>query len=154
MLLSLLLALACSQNADVATPSADKSAAAPASGGPSSVAGLAEESDPSGLKSWVLRAGTGAAPQAGQTVKVHYTGWLKSNGKKFDSSLDRGTPFTFRLGYGEVIPGWDQGVAKMKVGEKRQFEIPADLAYGDGGAGGVIPPGATLIFDVELLGVR
>jgi peptidylprolyl isomerase len=154
MLFSLLLALACSPNADVATPTAGGSAAAPAGGGPSSVAGIAEQADPSGLKSWVLRAGTGASPQAGQQVEVHYTGWLKSNGKKFDSSLDRGTPFTFRLGYGEVIPGWDQGVAKMKVGEKRQFEIPASLAYGDGGAGGVIPPGATLIFDVELLAAQ
>lgn len=96
--------------------------------------------------------GTGAEATAGQTVSVHYTGWLL-DGTKFDSSLDRGKPFAFRLGAGMVIKGWDQGVAGMKVGGKRKLTIPAELGYGQRGAGGVIPPGATLVFDVELLGV-
>jgi FKBP-type peptidyl-prolyl cis-trans isomerase FkpA len=86
-------------------------------------------------------------------VKVHYTGWL-TDGKKFDSSVDRGQPFTFNLGAGQVIKGWDEGVAGMKVGGKRQLRIPSDLAYGPGGRPPVIPPAATLIFDVELLGVQ
>src|SRR5271165_3986119 len=94
--------------------------------------------------------GTGASPKAGKTVKVHYTGWL-TNGKKFDSSVDRGTPFSFKLGAGQVIKGWDEGVAGMKVGGKRQLRIPPDLGYGAQGAGGVIPPNSILIFDVELL---
>ncbi len=101
--------------------------------------------------------GTGAAPKAGQNVQVHYTGWLDESGqkgKKFDSSRDRGQPFSFPLGQGQVISGWDEGVATMKVGGRRTLVIPASLGYGARGAGGVIPPGATLIFDVELLGVR
>ncbi|HKZ05709.1 MAG TPA: FKBP-type peptidyl-prolyl cis-trans isomerase [Methylomirabilota bacterium] len=103
---------------------------------------------------WVeLREGTGAAPTAGQTVSVHYTGWLE-NGTKFDSSLDRGQPLEFPIGRGHVIRGWDEGVGSMKVGGKRKLIIPSALGYGDRGAGGVIPPGATLIFEVELLGVR
>ena len=106
-----------------------------------------------GLQYWDIKVGTGPAAAAGQTVKVHYTGWL-TNGKKFDSSVDRGEPFTFNLGGGQVIKGWDEGVAGMKVGGKRQLRIPPQLGYGDRGAGGVIPPNATLIFDVELLGVR
>ncbi len=153
MILPLLLALACSPNTgDVAT-SPSSTTAAPASGGPTSVAGLEVQRHPNGLNSWVIKPGTGAAPAPGQTVKVDYTGWLKHNGERFDSSVGK-RPFTFRLGAGEVIPGWDQGVALLKVGEKRQFEIPADLAYGADGAGGVIPPGAALIFDVELLGIQ
>lgn len=111
----------------------------------------------SGLKYVIEKAGTGAVAVAGKTVSVHYTGWLDTNGAKgtkFDSSVDRGTPFEFALGAGMVIPGWDEGVAGMKVGEKRKLMIPANLAYGARGAGGVIPPNANLIFDVELLGLR
>ena len=111
---------------------------------------------PSGLKYTDTAVGTGAAATAGHKVTVHYTGWLYNNGekgKKFDSSLDRNEPFSFNLGGGEVIPGWDQGVAGMKIGDKRTLIIPANLAYGARGAGGVIPPNATLMFDVELLKV-
>ena len=100
-----------------------------------------------------LMEGTGARPKAGDTVSVHYTGWLKS-GTKFDSSVDRGTPFEFPIGKGRVIKGWDEGVGSMKVGGKRKLIIPAHLGYGDRGAGGAIPPGATLIFEVELLAIR
>lgn len=100
---------------------------------------------PSGLKYWNIRQGTGAVAEAGKKVKVDYTGWL-TNGKKFDSSVGTGQPFEFTLGQGQVIKGWDEGVAGMKVGGKRQLRIPPDLAYGEGGAGGgVIPPNATLI---------
>src|SRR5579885_1905642 len=97
-----------------------------------------------------LQPGTGDAARAGQAVDVHYTGWL-TDGKKFDSSHDRGKPFRFTLGRGEVIKGWDQGVQGMKVGGKRKLTIPPELGYGAKGAGGVIPPNATLIFEVELL---
>lgn len=100
-----------------------------------------------------LQVGTGAEAAAGHQVDVHYTGWL-TNGQKFDSSLDRGKPFSFQLGGGMVIKGWDQGVAGMKVGGKRKLTIPPELGYGDRGAGNVIPPGATLVFEVELLGVK
>jgi len=107
---------------------------------------------PSGLQYQVLQAGTGAVAQAGRNVSVHYTGWLE-NGSKFDSSVDRGTPFRFGLGAQQVIRGWDEGVAGMQVGEKRKLTIPPELGYGARGAGGVIPPNAVLIFEVELLGV-
>ena len=101
--------------------------------------------------------GTGAAPTAGQTCVMHYTGWLYENGEqgsKFDSSVDRGRPFEFTIGVGQVIGGWDEGVASMQVGGKRTLIIPPDLGYGAHGAGGVIPPNATLKFDVELLDIK
>ncbi len=106
-----------------------------------------------GLKIEKLVEGAGAAPKSGNTVQVHYTGWLL-DGTKFDSSVDRGRPFEFRLGAGQVIAGWDQGVAQLKVGDKARLTIPPDLGYGARGAGGVIPPNATLIFEVELLAIK
>ena len=112
------------------------------------------KSTASGVQYWDLKAGTGVTAANGKTVTVHYTGWLASNGKKFDSSVDRGQPFMFQLGAGQVIKGWDEGVSGMKVGGKRQLRIPPALGYGSSGAGGVIPPNATLIFDVELLAVK
>jgi len=111
---------------------------------------------PSGLKYTDNTVGTGATATTGKKVTVHYTGWLYNNGtkgKKFDSSLDRGDPFSFGLGAQQVIKGWDEGVAGMKVGGKRTLIIPPELGYGARGAGGVIPPNATLMFDVELLKV-
>jgi len=107
----------------------------------------------SGLKFVELKEGTGDAAKAGQTVDVHYTGWLK-DGKKFDSSLDRGQPFSFKLGAGMVIKGWDEGVAGMKAGGKRKLIIPSELGYGKRGAGNVIPPDAELTFEVELLKIK
>lgn len=108
----------------------------------------------SGLKYWDIKKGTGAAAVQGMRVRVHYTGWLASDGKKFDSSVDRNEPFVFPLGGGRVIKGWDEGVKGMKVGGKRRLEIPSELGYGSRGAPGAIPPNATLIFDVELLDVQ
>lgn len=111
----------------------------------------------SGLQYRDVAAGDGEAPETGQTAVVHYTGWLWENGEKgekFDSSVDRGQPFSFPLGAGRVIRGWDEGVASMRVGGKRELIIPSDLAYGAQGAGGVIPPNATLLFEVELLEAR
>lgn len=107
----------------------------------------------SGLKFEDTTVGNGAVASKGQTVSVHYTGWLE-NGTKFDSSKDRNEPFEFKLGAGQVIRGWDEGVAGMKIGGVRRLTIPPQLGYGDRGAGGVIPPKATLIFEVELLATR
>jgi FKBP-type peptidyl-prolyl cis-trans isomerase len=112
---------------------------------------------PNGLKYTDTKTGDGAAARAGNKVSVHYTGWLYNNGTKgakFDSSVDRGQPFQFTLGAHQVIAGWDEGVAGMKVGGKRTLIIPPELGYGARGAGGVIPANATLMFDVELLGVQ
>ena len=112
---------------------------------------------PSGLQITDSKIGTGATPRPGQICVMHYTGWLYQDGakgKKFDSSVDRGTPFEFPIGKGQVIGGWEEGVATMKVGGKRTLIIPPSLGYGARGAGGVIPPNATLIFEVELLDVK
>jgi FKBP-type peptidyl-prolyl cis-trans isomerase FkpA len=138
-------ALAWAQTAARRRTHADTSAPAKVTGAPHRMA--------DGLEYWDLKVGAGATAMKGQTVTVHYTGWLAANGKKFDSSVDRGEPFQFALGGGQVIKGWDEGVVGMKVGGKRQLRIPASLGYGSQGAGGVIPPNATLIFDVELLKV-
>jgi FKBP-type peptidyl-prolyl cis-trans isomerase len=120
--------------------------------GPTKVAGASTKTA-SGLEYWDIKVGTGAVAQAGQHVKVDYTGWL-TNGKKFDSSVGTGKPFDFMLGGGQVIKGWDEGVAGMKVGGKRQLRIPPDLAYGEKGYPGAIPPNSTLIFDVQLVDVK
>jgi peptidylprolyl isomerase len=112
---------------------------------------------PDGLKIIDVKVGTGPSPKTGQTCVMHYTGWLYDNGtkgSKFDSSVDRNEPFEFPIGAGHVIKGWDEGVATMKVGGKRTLIIPPSLGYGERGAGGAIPPNATLMFDVELLGVK
>jgi len=119
---------------------------------PTKVTGPGVKTD-SGLQYWDIRVGNGDTAKEGSHVRVHYTGWL-TNGKKFDSSVDAGKPFDFTLGNGEVIKGWEEGVAGMRVGGKRQLRIPPDLAYGERGYPPVIPPNATLIFDVQLLGVQ
>jgi peptidylprolyl isomerase len=124
---------------------------------PLSALAAGEVTTPSGLRITDVKLGTGPVPKAGQTVTVNYTGWLfvdGKKGKKFDSSLDRGEPFSFTLGQGQVIKGWDEGLATMHVGGKRTLIIPPDLGYGARGAGGDIPPGATLLFEVDLLGAK
>lgn len=107
----------------------------------------------SGVNVEVITEGKGASPQQGQIVTVHYTGWL-TDSTKFDSSVDRGQPFKYQFGVGQVIQGWDDGVATMKLGGKSRFTIPPELGYGRQGAGGIIPPNATLVFEVELLGIQ
>jgi len=126
-------------------------------GAPTMTAAQTAVTTPSGLQIIDTQVGTGASPKRGQICVMHYTGWLSQNGakgRKFDSSLDRGQPFEFPLGQQRVIAGWDEGVASMKVGGKRTLIIPPELGYGARGAGGVIPPNATLIFEVELLDVK
>jgi FKBP-type peptidyl-prolyl cis-trans isomerase len=138
--------------AGVTLPQAAR-AAAPSS--PTKVDAKKYKALPGGLKYYIIKPGKGAVAKDGQQVAVHYTGWLASNGQKFDSSLDRGQPFTFPLGGHQVIKGWDEGVKGMKVGEKRQLLIPPSMGYGaQGTPGGPIPGNATLIFDVELIGVK
>ncbi|MEH2529260.1 FKBP-type peptidyl-prolyl cis-trans isomerase [Bradyrhizobium sp. AZCC 1588] len=135
--------------AAVSTPAAIRMAAAQTAGKPMTTA--------SGLQIIDSKVGTGASPKTGQTCVMHYTGWLYENGqkgKKFDSSVDRNEPFEFKIGQRQVIAGWDEGVASMNVGGKRTLIIPPALGYGARGAGGVIPPNATLMFDVELLAVK
>jgi peptidylprolyl isomerase len=137
----------------LATATATVAAACPAAAQPQGKTMTTQ----SGLKFIDTTVGTGASPKEGQTCVMHYTGWLSNGGekgKKFDSSVDRGSPFEFPIGKQRVIAGWDEGVASMKVGGKRTLIIPPELGYGARGAGGVIPPNATLIFDVELLAVK
>lgn len=132
------------------TPAAKPAASTSA---PTKVTGAGVKTD-SGLQYWDIRMGNGATAKEGSRVRVHYTGWL-TNGKKFDSSVDAGKPFDFTIGNGEVIKGWEEGVAGMRVGGKRQLRIPPSLGYGaEGTPGGPIPPNATLIFDIQLLGVQ
>src|ERR1700682_1598151 len=140
------------QTAPVHRAQAHKPAAKPPAIGPTKVTG-APTKTASGLEYWDIKVGTGAVAQSGQHVKVDYTGWL-TNGKKFDSSVGTGHPFDFMLGASQVIKGWDEGVAGMKVGGKRQLRIPPDLAYGKAGYSTVIPPDSTLIFDVRLVDVK
>ena len=133
---------------------------APAPSAPSTASVSPAANAVTALQTTVLKPGTGAAIGGGQIAVVQYTGWLYEagatdhKGKQFDSSRDRREPFKFPLDTGSVIKGWDQGVVGMKVGESRRLVIPPELAYGDAGAGGVIPPGATLVFDVELVGIE
>jgi len=125
--------------------------------GPARAQSPATTTTAAGVKITDTKIGTGAGAEPGQMLKMHYTGWLSQNGAKgtkFDSSLDHGRPFEFRLSAGQVIPGWDQGILGMKVGGKRTLVIPPEQGYGARGAGGVIPPNATLIFDVELLEIK
>ena len=144
-----LLGLTTFSLAQTATAAKPATSRKPAAAGPTKVTGASVKT-PSGLEYWDIKVGTGAVAQSGHHVKVHYTGWL-TNGKKFDSSVGTGKPFEFMLGAGQVIKGWDEGVAGMKVGGKRQLRIPPGLAYGAAGYPGAIPPNATLIFDVQLV---
>jgi len=134
-------------------PLAGLAFATPPSDAKPGTAGPEWKKNASGLEYQEIRVGEGTEAKAGMTVDVHYTGWLQ-DGTKFDSSVDRGKPFSFHLGAGEVIRGWDEGVAGMKVGGKRKLRIPSEMGYGARGAGGAIPGNATLVFDVELLGVK
>lgn len=134
------------------TQTKKKSSAAPNTSAPTKVTGEPTKT-PTGLEYWDIKVGTGEKAIRGEKVVVDYTGWL-TNGKKFDSSVGTGRPFEFVLGHGDVIKGWDEGVAGMKVGGKRQLRIPPELAYGARGYPGAIPPNSTLIFDVQLVAVK
>jgi FKBP-type peptidyl-prolyl cis-trans isomerase len=137
----------------VLAQSATRKSTTPNTNAPTKVTGDGVKT-PSGLIYWDIRVGNGDVAKEGSHVRVHYTGWL-TTGKKFDSSVDAGKPFDFTIGNGEVIKGWEEGVAGMRVGGKRQLRIPPNLGYGaEGTPGGPIPPSATLIFDVQLLGVQ
>jgi FKBP-type peptidyl-prolyl cis-trans isomerase len=136
----------------VLAQSAVRKPAVPSTAAPSKVTGDGVKM-PSGLIYWDLRVGNGEVAKEGSRVRVHYTGWL-TTGKKFDSSVDAGKPFDFTIGNGEVIKGWEEGITGMRVGGKRQLRIPPDLGYGAEGSPDTIPPNATLIFDVQLLGVQ
>jgi peptidylprolyl isomerase len=151
--LSFLSFMACSGKTEESTASSNTAAAEQGAGADTFAMPTNLQTTPSGLQYAIDQPGTGPKPQAGQTVTVHYTGWL-TDGTKFDSSRDRGEPLSFVIGQGEVIKGWDEGVADMKVGEKRTLVIPPALGYGEQGSGGTIPPNATLVFKVELLGVE
>jgi len=143
----------CTSTTDDASQKTSPAASADAAQPTTSPTPSASTEEVADLKIEDLVVGTGAAAKAGDQVSVHYTGWL-TDGTKFDSSLDRGEPFAFTLGQGQVIEGWDKGVEGMKVGGKRKLTIPPDMAYGDQGAGEVIPPNAVLVFEVELLAVK
>jgi len=149
-LCGLLLALATALVAQTSTHKATP-ARVPNTNAPTKVTGAGVKTD-SGLQYWDIKVGTGDEAKSGDKVKVHYTGWF-TTGKKFDSSLDAQQPYSFTLGQGSVIKGWDEGVAGMKVGGKRQLRIPPELAYGEPGYKNIIPPNSTLIFDVQLLAV-
>ena len=146
-LIATLTLVACTSSESPTAPQPIPTPAAPAS------TSIAPRTTASGLIIETLATGSGPLAKSGDKVSVHYTGWL-TNGTKFDSSRDRNDPFSFRLGTGQVIPGWDEGVAGMQPGGKRRLTVPAHLAYGSRGAGGVIPPNAVLIFDVELLAIQ
>jgi FKBP-type peptidyl-prolyl cis-trans isomerase len=136
----------------VVAQSTPKKSAAPNTNSPTRVTGDGVKTN-SGLIYWDIRVGNGQVAKEGSHVRVHYTGWL-TTGKKFDSSVDAGKPYDFTIGNGQVIKGWEEGVAGMKVGGKRQLRIPPQLAYGESGYPGAIPPNATLVFDIQLLGVQ
>lgn len=151
LLLAATMIFACSQK-ETASPEINKGGDTVMDKGTAASSGKMVKT-PSGLQYEDMVAGSGASPSPGKKVTVHYTGWL-TDGKKFDSSVDRNEPFVFQIGAGQVIPGWDEGVMSMKIGGKRKLVIPSNLGYGASGAGGVIPPNATLVFEVILLDVR